>query len=242
MSRSLVLAASVASFINTEAAGFPMKIELSKPFASNSIVEEYDVIQMKKALNRLGYYQPYEKAGITSIADHGVFEALKEFQKDHNLPATGTAKPDDETVKALNKEASKTPEGQYIWRTVEDDKVRGSHAQYNRTIRDWNDSPDPGEDFNCRCWAEPVNTVGLTQKIISEIYDLSDSWGNIEFLWYFYFGSGRDVKLPQMGLFEPVIKHAERIMFDRVKNQVADKAKKTGSGTFTGSWNNSYEF
>lgn len=31
-------------------------------------------------------------------------------------------------------------------------------------------------------------------------------------------------------------------MFDRVKNQVAEKAKGTGSGTFTGSWNNSYEF
>lgn len=63
-----------------------MKIELSKPFASNSIVEEYDVVQMKKALNRLGYYEPYEKVGITGIADKGVFEALKKFQKDHNLP------------------------------------------------------------------------------------------------------------------------------------------------------------
>ena len=133
-----------------------MNIELSKPFASNGIVDEYDVIQMKKALNRLGYYQPYEKIGVTDIADKGVFEALKAFQKDHTLPATGTAKPDDGTVKALNKEAAKTPHGQYIWRTVEDQKVRKGHAQYNRTIRNWNDSPDPGEDFNCRCWAEPV--------------------------------------------------------------------------------------
>jgi peptidoglycan hydrolase-like protein with peptidoglycan-binding domain len=133
-----------------------MKIELSKPFASNGIVDEYDVIQMKKVLNRLGYYQPYEKIGITDIADKGVFEALKAFQKDHTLPATGTAKPDDGTVKALNKEAAKTPHGQYIWRTVEDEKVRKGHAQYNRTIRNWSDSPDPGEDFNCRCWAEPV--------------------------------------------------------------------------------------
>ena len=38
-----------------------MKLELSKPFASNGAVDEFDVRQIKKALNRLGYYQPFEK-------------------------------------------------------------------------------------------------------------------------------------------------------------------------------------
>lgn len=133
-----------------------MKIELSKPFASNGKVDEFDVKQMKKALNRLGYYQPYEKVGITGMADTDVFDALKAFQKDHGLSATGSAKPDDETVQKINEEASKTPEGEYIWRTVEDDRVRNAHAQYNRTVRNWSDDPDPGEEFNCRCWAEPV--------------------------------------------------------------------------------------
>ena len=147
-----------------------MKIELSKPFASNSLVEEYDVVQMKKALNRLGYYFPYEKVGITGIADKDVFETLKKFQKDHNLPATGTAKPDDETIKALNKEASKTPKGQYIWRTVEDGKVRAAHAQYNRKIRAWSESPDPGEDYNCRCWAEPVELTEEEKESFVEVY------------------------------------------------------------------------
>lgn len=133
-----------------------MRIKLSQPFAANGKVDEFDVKQMKKALNRLGYYQPYEKIGITDIADAGVFDALKAFQKDHGLSATGTAKPDDETVNALNKEASKTPEGQYIWRTVEDEKVRKGHAEFNRTVRDWSEDPDPGQEFNCRCWAEPM--------------------------------------------------------------------------------------
>lgn len=133
-----------------------MKIDLSQPFASNGEVDEYDVKQMKKLLNRLGFYQPYEKIGITGIADKAVFDALKMFQKEQGLPVTGTAKPDDDTIRALNKEALKSKEGQYIWRTVEDAKVRKNHAQFNRTIRDWNDNPDPGEDFNCRCWAQPV--------------------------------------------------------------------------------------
>jgi uncharacterized protein with gpF-like domain len=44
----------------------------------------------------------------------------------------------------------------YIWRTVEDKKVRADHAQYNCTVRVWSDSPDPGEDYNCCCRAEPM--------------------------------------------------------------------------------------
>lgn len=133
-----------------------MKIKLEGIFAPNSAANQFDVRQIKKALNRLGYYQPYEKIGITGIPDTDVFAALKAFQKDQGLQPTGTARPDDESIKALNREASKTPEGEYIWRTVEDDKVRASHAEYNRTVRLWDDSPDPGEEFNCRCWAEPV--------------------------------------------------------------------------------------
>ncbi len=135
-----------------------MKIELLQPFAANSKADEFDVKKMKKALNRLGYYQPFEGVGITGIADKEVFDALKAFQKDYGLTVTGSAKPNDATVQTLNKQASKTPEGQYIWRTVEDEKVRTVHAELNRTVRDWNDDPDPGEEFNCRCWAEPVSS------------------------------------------------------------------------------------
>jgi len=50
--------------------------------------------------------------------------------------------------------------GEYVWRTVGDDKVRGEHAQRAGQRFSWDDAPDgghPGEDYNCRCWAEPVN-------------------------------------------------------------------------------------
>ena len=139
-----------------------MDIKLNKPFAANSAVDEFDVRQMKKALNRLGYYQPYEKTGITGIPDAGVFSALKSFQKDQGLQATGTARPGDETIAKLSSEAGKKKSGKYIWRTVGDNKVRDSHAELSGTIRDLADSPDPGEEFNCRCWAEPV--AALTAK------------------------------------------------------------------------------
>lgn len=112
-----------------------MQIELCKPFARNGEVAEDDVKRIKKALNRLGYYTPFEKTGITEIPDAGVFVALKTFQKDHGLHPTGAMKPGDETLRTLSAEAAKTPEGYYIWRTVEDNRVRSSHATYNRSVR-----------------------------------------------------------------------------------------------------------
>lgn len=133
-----------------------MNIKLNKPFAANSAVDEFDVKKVKKALNRLGHYQPYEKTGITGILDAGVFSALKSFQKDQSLQPTGTARPGDETVSKLSSEAGKKKSGKYIWRTVGDNRVRDSHAELDGTVRDLADSPDPGEEFNCRCWAEPV--------------------------------------------------------------------------------------
>ena len=69
-----------------------MKIELSKTLASNGAVANFDVRQMKKALNRLGYYTPYEKVGITGIPDMRMFDALKSFQRMSNLRASGEAR------------------------------------------------------------------------------------------------------------------------------------------------------
>jgi len=119
----------------------------------------------RKTLNRLGYYQPYEQTGITGIPDAGVFAALKSFQKDQGLRPTGTAKPGDDTVKALNREFDNKKSGKYIWRTVGDGRVRKSHAELDGTLRDFSDSPDPGEEFNCRCWVEPVDENVYTDAI-----------------------------------------------------------------------------
>lgn len=163
-----------------------MKIKLSKPFASNGQAEEFDTRQMKKALNRLGYYQPYAKTGITGIPDAGVFAALKKFQQDQNLPPTGTVKPGDETEQALNAEVSKAKSGKYIWHTVEDEKVRASHAALNGTVRDWADSPDPGEEFNCRCWAEPIEE-GIKPVYPELILIPASKLGRIiKMIWNFY--------------------------------------------------------
>lgn len=47
----------------------------------------------------------------------------------------------------------------YIWRTSRDERVRDSHKAHNGKRFQWDDPPSstghPGEDVNCRCYAEP---------------------------------------------------------------------------------------
>ena len=53
----------------------------------------------------------------------------------------------------------------YVWRTMEDERVRDRHRKVDGKYFAWNDPPavgskgerlHPGEDYNCRCWAEPA--------------------------------------------------------------------------------------
>lgn len=53
----------------------------------------------------------------------------------------------------------------YIWRALDDGHVRDAHAEVSGKYFDWKNPPNvgvndnpvhPGEDFNCRCWAEPA--------------------------------------------------------------------------------------
>jgi SPP1 gp7 family putative phage head morphogenesis protein len=50
----------------------------------------------------------------------------------------------------------------YIWRTVGDERVRDSHAAVDGETFSWDAPPTetdgnhPGEDYQCRCWAEPI--------------------------------------------------------------------------------------
>ena len=83
----------------------------------------------------------------------------------------------------------------YIWRTRWDDKVRSEHARRDGEVFSWDNPPSgghPGEDHNCRCWAEPVPEADplppikiRNENLIAgpfgkwgpwvEVFDLSDS-------------------------------------------------------------------
>ena len=40
---------------------------------------------------------------------------------------------------------------------MQDDKVRSSHAKFEGQIFSYDDKLFPGEDYNCRCWAEEIS-------------------------------------------------------------------------------------
>lgn len=67
----------------------------------------------------------------------------------------------------LADDMQKNPQDYYIWRTKEDDKVRSAHAEREGEIFNWHIPPEgghPGEDYNCRCWAEPYKPERYKNK------------------------------------------------------------------------------
>lgn len=67
----------------------------------------------------------------------------------------------------LKDEMNENPEDYYIWRTEKDDRVRGKHAEREGKIFNWHIPPEgghPGEDYNCRCWAEPYRPERYKDK------------------------------------------------------------------------------
>lgn len=117
----------------------------------------------KAALNRLGYYTPQDGTGLTDDLDDADFQdALHAFQRQANIYFGDTdIGPGTTTERVLMDALAHTDESAaYIWRTASDDKVRDEHAMRAGKIYTWDAPPDgdhPGDDYNCRCWAEPLN-------------------------------------------------------------------------------------
>jgi SPP1 gp7 family putative phage head morphogenesis protein len=76
----------------------------------------------------------------------------------------------------------------YIWRTSRDERVRESHRELEGTEHRWDDPPTtsegrtvhPGEDFQCRCTAEPVipgvETIKTSPKDVPRDPELVRRW------------------------------------------------------------------
>lgn len=158
-----------------------MQISITSPFAANSNAASNDTRQIKKALNKLGYYFPYAETGLTDFPDAAIFESIRQFQRDYKLPVSGEIKPDDKTVEEINRQLANDKEGYYIWRTTGDGKVRRSHTALNHTIRAWSDSPDPGDDFGCRCWGEKISISTDMEKSFQDVLNKLTSFRKHKF-------------------------------------------------------------
>lgn len=141
----------------------------------------------------------------------------------------------------------------YIWRTRSDGKVRAAHAANNGRIFSWDNPPPmghPGEDFNCRCTAEPYvqgESEYAYQTLIDAPQNSFDKWSSMDFAKHFLFGGGRDVTLSETGHLAGVIDYYFYRIFregahsyNRVNAQIIDAARKHPSGVFHYDFNNSY--
>ncbi len=150
----------------------------------------------------------------------------------------------DRMVKAL---AQEHPTTHYIWRTRDDSKVRASHALNNGKIFEWETPPPtdhPGEDYGCRCWAEPYKPrleEADFQSVISTVDD-QPRWGLKEFFDHYFNGKGDIVTLRQIGHLRPIIDHVASTIYERVRTQIVNKARSVISGAITDDFINSYSF
>ncbi len=82
-------------------------ITLKQPLGRSSTADLFDVWQVKTALGKLSYYEPYDNEEITGFADNQLFEGIRRFQKDQNLFPSGAINPEDKTLESLNNRIQK---------------------------------------------------------------------------------------------------------------------------------------
>lgn len=138
-----------------------MDLTLQASIASNAAnMDEDDIRNLKRALNRLGHYEPAKTIGITTIPDRELFTAIKDFQKEQELEPTGEIRPNDATLQKLNDSNENVKILiEYTWESVGDKKVRDSHRELDGDRRIAGESLDPGEDPGCRCWMTDVKII-----------------------------------------------------------------------------------
>ncbi len=139
----------------------------------------------------------------------------------------------------------------YVWRTQGDSKVRTAHQENNGKVFTRNNPPatgHPGEDYNCRCIAEPY-IQGVTeyanQTVISDTSESSDTWGNVRFIDHARNGGGKDLTLRKTGHLNGVINYYFYTLgiMKRVNQQIVQKAKELGNSQhFEYFFKNSYIF
>lgn len=173
---------------------------------------------------------------MTDIPDSGLFSAIKAFQKALGLTITGILNPDDQTIETLNTEITKPKTGYYIWHTVGDSHVRSTHKALEGTIHSWDTSPTPGEDFGCRCWAEPVLEANSSNEV-----DIK-KWDDTDFVSHYLRGNGETVDLESIGVINDVIKKSKELILPKIKEQVSSLAKNSQKNQFEYRTENFYSF
>jgi SPP1 gp7 family putative phage head morphogenesis protein len=177
---------------------------------------------------------------ISASLDNELIEDAKELQLIEN-----------EIFAILDNKVDKKT-SHYIWRTQGDDKVRPSHAANEGKIFMWNKRPPtghPGEDYGCRCWAEPYSAKEFVNQIISSNTNENfDKWDTTDFAKHLYIGNGLTVNLADCGHLNGIINHyfyniyrEGANTYDRLNLQIITAARNLEEGNLYYNFDNSYK-
>lgn len=131
--------------------------------------------------------------------------------------------------------------------------MRPTHRANDGRVFTWDDPPDtghPGEDYNCRCAADPYipgDTEFAFHEFTSDFPSGPVRWGNREFVWHYYFGDGRAVTLEEIGHLREIAEQyayadGAQGSFRRLSGQISDAARENGAGELYVPFNNTYQF
>ncbi|MFO1089568.1 MAG: minor capsid protein [Hyphomicrobiales bacterium] len=141
----------------------------------------------------------------------------------------------------------------YVWRTVRDERVRLTHRANEGHMFSWNDPPPtghPGEQPNCRCWAEPY-VPGETEfgafDITTDLGPGGQRWADSDFVRHYFRGNGRRVDLRDIGHLKEIAEHyaygvSTAGAFRYLADQIASKARQIGLGRVDYDFRASYSF
>jgi len=124
--------------------------------------------------------------------------------------------------------------------------VRSVHAEREGEIFSWDDPPPGGhrgEDYGCRCTAEPY-VPALTENLTITLRNISYSgrpWTSDGFVEHYFSGRGRGVTVRQTGHLSTIVESYMIIAEDRIKNTIAVIARQNFNGSFSDHVERSYD-
>ena len=78
-------------------------LKLKRPMDEASNADTGDIVNAKRALLQLGYYQPPEGGALGAWVDNQLFEGIRRFQRDNRLKVDGVMRPGGPTEATMNR-------------------------------------------------------------------------------------------------------------------------------------------
>lgn len=138
------------------------------------------------------------------------------------------------------------PTTHYIWRTAGDGKVRPSHAANDGQVFAWDRPPptgNPGEDYGCRCRAEPFDSTSeeFVSITLAPILEEEVAWTSADFVDHYFNGGGRSATVGETGHLEEIVAEYMNQMGEDLRNQIAEFVRGSGGETFSDDFVNTYQ-